>query len=114
MLAGVAGTIILIFVLLPCRGDENDGKEGERRSEADEKEGDFRGEGRRRGVKVKDSYEGGKRKGWMSPSLHNLRQGWYSARGQGFSRKERFQLPFRRRERGLRERAAKGVLHFTE
>jgi len=31
MLAGVAGTIILIFVLLPCRGDEND--EGEREKE---------------------------------------------------------------------------------
>lgn len=115
MLAGVAGTIILIFVLLPCRGDENDEKEGERRSDADEKERDFRGEGRSAGRgKVKDSYEGGKRKGWMSPSLHNLRQGWCSARGQGFSRKERFQLLFRRRERGLRERAAKGVLHFTE
>lgn len=31
MPAGVAGTIILIFVLLPCRGDENDERDGDRR-----------------------------------------------------------------------------------
>lgn len=51
--------------------------------------GDFRG-GKEGEAKAKDIYEGGKRKGWMSPPLHNLRQGWCSARGQGFSRKERF------------------------
>lgn len=33
MPAGVAGTIILIFVLLPCRGDKNDEKEGEKEDE---------------------------------------------------------------------------------
>lgn len=124
MPAGVAGTIILIFVLLPCRGDENDDREGERKSEGDEKE-DYRGRerkrkrgGRERGgggeAKLKNSYEGGKRKGWMSPSLHNLRQRWCSARDQGLSRKERFQLLFQRWERGVRERAAKSVLHFAE
>lgn len=36
MPAGVAGTIILIFVLLPCRGDENDEKERKREREARE------------------------------------------------------------------------------
>lgn len=117
MPAGVAGTIILIFVLLPCRGDKNDDRKGERRSERDEKEDDGGlswGQEGWGGAKVRDSYEGGKRKGWMSPSLHNLRQGWCSARGQGLSRKERFQLLFRRRERGIRERAAEDVLHFAE
>jgi len=59
MLAGVAGTIILIFVLLPCRGDENDEGEREREKEQGRQEdngGTFartRKEGRE--AKVKDS-----------------------------------------------------------
>lgn len=57
--------------------------------------GDFCGGKEEGGKGEADSYEGGKRKGWMSPPLHNLRQGWCSARGQGLSRKGRFQLLFR-------------------
>lgn len=89
-------------------------REGTRETRKRTTGGDFREGKEGRGAKVKDSYEGGKRKGWMSPLLHNLHQGWCSAQGQGFSRKERFQLLFRRREGGVRERAAKGVLHLAE
>jgi len=61
MPAGVAGIIILIFVLLPCRGDKNDEREEERKSKGIEKEDDVGGFSRKQGeTKAKDSYEEGK------------------------------------------------------